>query len=140
MVTRDLLQANTTGPRSRPHRARLTRQQWQHGRTYRQPGHSGLFVSVPLSEEELRRLDEVSVTPLLYAYWYQARTSSDRLSPADPMLLGPYLRLVDMCVYLRAGAAVCRSGLGRPERNGMARDWRVLPCQRPKVLHTGAAT
>jgi hypothetical protein len=30
-------------------------------------------------------------TPLLYPYWHQAKTTSDRLSPADLSLLGPYL-------------------------------------------------
>jgi aryl-alcohol dehydrogenase-like predicted oxidoreductase len=44
-----------------------------------------------LSEEERRRLDEVSAPPLLYPYWHQARTASDRLSPADLTLLGPHL-------------------------------------------------
>ncbi|MGH3145819.1 MAG: aldo/keto reductase, partial [Rubrobacter sp.] len=44
-----------------------------------------------LSEEERARLDEVSAPPLLYPYWHQARTASDRLSPADLTLLGPHL-------------------------------------------------
>jgi aryl-alcohol dehydrogenase-like predicted oxidoreductase len=44
-----------------------------------------------LSEEERIRLDEVSVPPLLYPYWHQAKTASDRLSPADLTLLGPHL-------------------------------------------------
>jgi aryl-alcohol dehydrogenase-like predicted oxidoreductase len=44
-----------------------------------------------LSEEERTRLDEVSVPPLLYPYWHQAKTASDRLSPADLTLLGPHL-------------------------------------------------
>jgi hypothetical protein len=29
---------------------------------------------------------------LLYPYWHQANTASDRLSPADLSLLAPYLR------------------------------------------------
>jgi len=44
-----------------------------------------------LSEEERTRLDEVSAPPLLYPYWHQAKTASDRLSPADLTLLGPHL-------------------------------------------------
>jgi aryl-alcohol dehydrogenase-like predicted oxidoreductase len=41
-----------------------------------------------LSEEERRRLDEVSAPPLIYPYWHQAKTASDRLGPADLPLLG----------------------------------------------------
>jgi aryl-alcohol dehydrogenase-like predicted oxidoreductase len=44
-----------------------------------------------LSEEERGHLAEVSAPPLLYPYWHQARTASDRLSPADLTLLGPHL-------------------------------------------------
>jgi aryl-alcohol dehydrogenase-like predicted oxidoreductase len=44
-----------------------------------------------LSEEERGRLDETSAPPLLYPYWHQAKTASDRLSPADLTLLGPHL-------------------------------------------------
>jgi aryl-alcohol dehydrogenase-like predicted oxidoreductase len=44
-----------------------------------------------LSEEERGRLDEASAPPLLYPYWHQAKTASDRLSPADLTLLGPHL-------------------------------------------------
>jgi aryl-alcohol dehydrogenase-like predicted oxidoreductase len=44
-----------------------------------------------LSEEERRRLDEVSAPPLIYPYWHQAKTASDRLGPADLPLLGPHL-------------------------------------------------
>lgn len=44
-----------------------------------------------LAEDELSRLDAVSAQPLLYPYWHQANTSSDRLSPADLSLLGPHL-------------------------------------------------
>jgi aryl-alcohol dehydrogenase-like predicted oxidoreductase len=45
-----------------------------------------------LSDEERRRLDEVSAQPLLYPYWHQANSASDRLSAADLTLLGPHLR------------------------------------------------
>jgi aryl-alcohol dehydrogenase-like predicted oxidoreductase len=44
-----------------------------------------------LSEEERRRLDEVSAPPLIYPFWHQAKTASDRLGPADLPLLGPHL-------------------------------------------------
>jgi aryl-alcohol dehydrogenase-like predicted oxidoreductase len=48
-------------------------------------------ADLKLSDEERARLDEVSAPPLLYPYWHQARTASDRLSPADLTLLGPHL-------------------------------------------------
>ena len=44
-----------------------------------------------LSEEEIARLDRVSAPPLLYPYWHQLATASDRLGPADLSLLGPHL-------------------------------------------------
>ena len=44
-----------------------------------------------LSDEELSRLDEVSLPPLIYPHWHQMRTASDRLGPADLSLLGPHL-------------------------------------------------
>jgi aryl-alcohol dehydrogenase-like predicted oxidoreductase len=48
-------------------------------------------AELELSDEERRRLDEVSVPPLLYPYWHQAKTASDRLGPADLSLLGSRL-------------------------------------------------
>jgi diketogulonate reductase-like aldo/keto reductase len=45
-----------------------------------------------LSEEERRSLDEVSALPMIYPYWHQAKTASDRLGPADLSLLGTHLR------------------------------------------------
>ena len=44
-----------------------------------------------LSEEERRRLDEVSAPPLIYPFWHQLKTASDRLGPADLPLLDPHL-------------------------------------------------
>ena len=44
-----------------------------------------------LSEEEHRRLNEVSAPPLIYPFWHQAKTASDRLGPADLSLLGPHV-------------------------------------------------
>jgi aryl-alcohol dehydrogenase-like predicted oxidoreductase len=48
-------------------------------------------ASLTLSEAEREQLDKISAPPLIYPYWHQARTASDRLSPADVTLLGPYL-------------------------------------------------
>ena len=44
-----------------------------------------------LSEEERRRLDGASAPPLIYPFWHQAKTASDRLGPADLPLLGSRL-------------------------------------------------
>jgi hypothetical protein len=48
-------------------------------------------AELELSEEERRRLDEVSALPLIYPFWHQAKTASDRLGAAELSLLGPYL-------------------------------------------------
>jgi aryl-alcohol dehydrogenase-like predicted oxidoreductase len=48
-------------------------------------------AELKLSAEERTRLDEASAPPLLYPYWHQAKTASDRLSPADLSLLGPHI-------------------------------------------------
>jgi hypothetical protein len=45
-----------------------------------------------LADEEVARLEELSRPPLIYPYWHQAKTASDRLSPADLALLGPHLQ------------------------------------------------
>ena len=44
-----------------------------------------------LGDEERTRLDELSAPPLLYPYWHQARTASDRLGEADLTLLGAHV-------------------------------------------------
>jgi diketogulonate reductase-like aldo/keto reductase len=44
-----------------------------------------------LSDEEHRRLDDVSAPPLIYPFWHQAKTASDRLGPADLSLLDPHV-------------------------------------------------
>ncbi|MFL6055024.1 MAG: aldo/keto reductase [Actinoallomurus sp.] len=44
-----------------------------------------------LDDDERSRLDQVSAPPLIYPYWHQARTASDRLSTADLALLGPHV-------------------------------------------------
>jgi aryl-alcohol dehydrogenase-like predicted oxidoreductase len=48
-------------------------------------------AELELSEEERQRLDEVSAPPLIYPFWHQAKTASDRLGPADLSLLSPHL-------------------------------------------------
>ena len=48
-------------------------------------------AELELSEEERLRLDEVSALPLIYPFWHQAKTASDRLGPADLSLLGPHV-------------------------------------------------
>jgi aryl-alcohol dehydrogenase-like predicted oxidoreductase len=48
-------------------------------------------ADLELSAEERARLDEISAPPLLYPYWHQAKTASDRLSAADLTLLGPHV-------------------------------------------------
>lgn len=48
-------------------------------------------ASLVLSDAERARLDKVSQPPLVYPYWHQAATASDRLSRADLSLLKPHL-------------------------------------------------
>jgi aryl-alcohol dehydrogenase-like predicted oxidoreductase len=48
-------------------------------------------ADLELSADERARLDAISAPPLLYPYWHQAKTASDRLSDADLTLLGPHL-------------------------------------------------
>jgi aryl-alcohol dehydrogenase-like predicted oxidoreductase len=44
-----------------------------------------------LADDERARLDEVSAPPLIYPFWHQAKTASDRLGPADVSLLSPHV-------------------------------------------------
>ena len=48
-------------------------------------------ADITLSDDERGRLDGVSAPPLIYPFWHQAKTASDRLGPADMPLLGPHL-------------------------------------------------
>ncbi len=48
-------------------------------------------AELTLTDDEVQRLDDVSAQPLLYPYWHQANTSSDRLGPADLTLLGRHV-------------------------------------------------
>ncbi|WP_042301259.1 aldo/keto reductase [Paraburkholderia kururiensis] len=45
-----------------------------------------------LTAEERERLDKVSQPPLLYPYWHQMQTASDRLGAADLSLIAPYMK------------------------------------------------
>ncbi len=44
-------------------------------------------AELELSADEMTRLDVVSRPPLIYPFWHQRNTSSDRLSPADLSLI-----------------------------------------------------
>jgi aryl-alcohol dehydrogenase-like predicted oxidoreductase len=48
-------------------------------------------ADLELSAEERARLDELSAPPLIYPHWHQAKTSADRLGPADRAWLEPFL-------------------------------------------------
>jgi aryl-alcohol dehydrogenase-like predicted oxidoreductase len=48
-------------------------------------------VDVQLSEDERARLDDLSRPPLLYPFWHQAATATDRLNAIDLTLIGPHL-------------------------------------------------
>jgi aryl-alcohol dehydrogenase-like predicted oxidoreductase len=48
-------------------------------------------ADLTLSDDEIKRLEAVSRPPLIYPYWHQGKTASDRLSPADLSLIGPHL-------------------------------------------------
>ncbi len=48
-------------------------------------------ADLKLSEDERKGLDDVSAPPLIYPFWHQLKTASDRLGPADMPLLGPHL-------------------------------------------------
>ena len=49
-------------------------------------------ADITLTTEETEKLNAVSQLPLLYPYWHQAQTASDRLSEADLSLIAPYLK------------------------------------------------
>jgi aryl-alcohol dehydrogenase-like predicted oxidoreductase len=48
-------------------------------------------ADLSLSDDELTKLEQVSRPPLLYPYWHQLKTASDRLSAADLALLAPHI-------------------------------------------------
>jgi aryl-alcohol dehydrogenase-like predicted oxidoreductase len=45
-----------------------------------------------LSDDERKKLDDVSAPPLIYPYWHQVNTAADRLGPADLALLKPFIK------------------------------------------------
>jgi len=48
-------------------------------------------AALQLTDEERKKLDDVSKPTLIYPYWHQASTASDRLGAADLALLKPFL-------------------------------------------------
>jgi aryl-alcohol dehydrogenase-like predicted oxidoreductase len=61
------------------------------GRTDAQFADNLKAAELKLSPEEVSRLDAVSQPPLIYPYWHQSWTASDRLGEADLVLHKPYL-------------------------------------------------
>jgi aryl-alcohol dehydrogenase-like predicted oxidoreductase len=49
-------------------------------------------ADLTLTGDEIAGLEAVSRPPLLYPYWHQKQTASDRLSPADLVTIGPHLQ------------------------------------------------
>jgi aryl-alcohol dehydrogenase-like predicted oxidoreductase len=50
-------------------------------------------VELSLTDDDMERLNSASKLPLLYPYWHQALTASDRLGAVDLSLLAQYLPL-----------------------------------------------
>jgi aryl-alcohol dehydrogenase-like predicted oxidoreductase len=48
-------------------------------------------ATLALTQEEHQRLEAVSRPPLIYPFWHQRASASDRLSDADLSLIGPHL-------------------------------------------------
>ncbi len=61
------------------------------GRTEAQFKDNLAAAELKLTENERKRLDAVSLPPVLYPYWHQLNTASDRLGEADLELFGPHL-------------------------------------------------
>jgi aryl-alcohol dehydrogenase-like predicted oxidoreductase len=49
-------------------------------------------ASLELSADERERLERISRPPLIYPFWHQRASASDRLGEADLSLIGPYLK------------------------------------------------
>ncbi|OWK23736.1 hypothetical protein AJ87_29380 [Rhizobium yanglingense] len=62
------------------------------GRTEAQFKDNLAAAKLKLTEEERRRLDDVSLPPVIYPYWHQLNTASDRLSEADMELFAAHLK------------------------------------------------
>jgi aryl-alcohol dehydrogenase-like predicted oxidoreductase len=61
------------------------------GRTTAQFEDNLKSADLKLTAEDVRRLDEVSQPPLIYPYWHQSFTASDRFGSADLSLHTPYI-------------------------------------------------
>jgi aryl-alcohol dehydrogenase-like predicted oxidoreductase len=61
------------------------------GRTTEQFEGNLKAAELKLTADDVARLDKVSEPPLIYPYWHQSYTASDRLGAADLTLLRPYL-------------------------------------------------
>jgi len=61
------------------------------GRTDAQFADNLKAAELKLSAEDVARLDKVSQPPLIYPYWHQSWTASDRLGEADLAFHRPYL-------------------------------------------------
>ncbi|PZM13556.1 aldo/keto reductase [Rhizobium tubonense] len=62
------------------------------GRTDAQFKDNLAAAELTLTQDERQRLDDVSLPQVLYPYWHQMNTATDRLSEADLSLLGPHLK------------------------------------------------
>lgn len=60
------------------------------GRTDQQFADNLKSSELKLSDDQVARLNAVSQPDLLYPYWHQNMTASDRLGPADKLLHDPY--------------------------------------------------
>ena len=47
--------------------------------------------SLVLTADERKRLDDVSMLPLIYPYWHQCASAAERLGPADLSLHAPHI-------------------------------------------------
>jgi len=61
------------------------------GRNFSQFEDNLKAVELQLTPDEIARLDQVSQPPLIYPYWHQSFTATDRMSPADLALHRPYI-------------------------------------------------
>jgi aryl-alcohol dehydrogenase-like predicted oxidoreductase len=60
-------------------------------RTEQQLADNLAAATLALTQEEHQRLEAVSRPPLIYPFWHQRASASDRLSDADLSLIGPHL-------------------------------------------------
>jgi aryl-alcohol dehydrogenase-like predicted oxidoreductase len=61
------------------------------GRTDAQLSDNLAAASLVLSDDERKRIDDLTKPDLRYPYWHQRNTSTDRLSPADWSLISQYV-------------------------------------------------